>query len=286
MRELKTKDLSLDGFYRGKVLDNDDPKKQGRIKVQIYPAFCDISNAEYLPWATPASPLVSGAGNGYGCLNIPEVGTFVFCFFEAGDPYQPVYFAEAQTATYGVPDVIKNTHYPNTRGFRTKSGVEIYIDDEEKVVRVNHPSGTYALIDEDGDFYFNPTTERRTLINALSLTTKSYSSGKTLDGDDGGLVLINGPITLTLPAPSAYPGMIYAFERLDAGRTPAIIAGAIETLSPPTLKLTGAGAGAVLCAGPAVWHILAQTGGSTEKSIENLEINFLINALRTDKNEG
>ena len=171
--KFKKNKLEYFGMYRGKVLDITDILEQGRIKVEVYPMFAGIE-AVYIPWAVPAMPLFDGAGktadgDSFGSFSIPRVGTFVFVFFEAGDVQQPVYFAEAQTATYGIP-ASATTNYPDRKVKRTVNGVELIIDDTEDAeeisatlpcgasveiseseVVVTHSSGSYAKIDSVAD---------------------------------------------------------------------------------------------------------------------------------------
>jgi len=137
------------GIYRGKVLDNNDPSQYGRIKVQVYPMFTDIVDSVLLPWAVPAYPIWEGSGTGIGYFAVPDVNTFVFVFFEQGDVYQPVYFAEAPTAGMGLP-TDRTVNYPNRKVLKTSSGITIIVDDTARHVRVNHPTGTYVLIDTTG----------------------------------------------------------------------------------------------------------------------------------------
>lgn len=150
------------GIYRGKVLDNNDPEFFGRVKIQIYPMFADITDATLLPWSVPAMGLFDGAGNGTGAFAVPKIGTFVYVFFEQGDMYQPVYFAEAQTAQKGLP-LDRLINYPNSKVWRTSSGTEISIDDTLNRVILLHPTGSFIVIDTLGNItirgtniYLNP----------------------------------------------------------------------------------------------------------------------------------
>ena len=131
--------LKFTGMYRAKVLSNADSEQLGRIKAEIYPMLIgkitaqnldgvDGVETEQIPWAVPAMPLSSGAGDGCGSFGVPKVGSFVFVFFEEGDINQPVYFAEAQTKQYGLP-ASRLTNYPNRKVVETASGVKIIIDD-------------------------------------------------------------------------------------------------------------------------------------------------------------
>ena len=156
---LKDVNLKFNGIYRALVVSTADTEKLGRIRARVYPMFADIA-AEYLPWAVPAMSIFTGAGLdtsvtpnvSYGSFCVPDENTFVFVFFENGDPYQPVYFASAPTATYGLP-ASRETNYPARRVLRTLIGIEIYIDDTANELKVSHPTGTWLKIDQAGKVF-------------------------------------------------------------------------------------------------------------------------------------
>lgn len=164
--------LKFAGRYRGKVLatDAEEEQKLGRIKAEIYPMLIGIETAktltnvegietENLPWAVPAMPIFEGAGEGFGCLCVPKVESFVWVFFEEGDIYQPVYFAEAQTAEMGLPTE-RLTNYPHTKVWKTTKGIVITINDREgsEEIKVLHPTGAYVQIDNNGNINISGTT--------------------------------------------------------------------------------------------------------------------------------
>lgn len=178
------------GIYRGKIIDNIDPDQLGRCKIQVYPMFSEITEAEELPWVKPAMPLFEGAGTGIGSFCVPDIDTFVFCFFEEGDIYQGVYFAEAQTAGKGLPSDIV-TNYPNRKVIKTSSGITFITDDTAKqvivktvggivgtiddialTVKLEHPTGTYILVDATGKVHIvavddiNVTTTKNANVTA------------------------------------------------------------------------------------------------------------------------
>lgn len=76
-----------DGFlgkFRGKVLDNHDPLRQGRIRVEVPEVLGDGT----MGWAMPCVPY---AGPGVGLLAIPPVGANVWVEFEAGMADRPIW---------------------------------------------------------------------------------------------------------------------------------------------------------------------------------------------------
>jgi len=73
------------GLFRGTVLQNIDPKQQGRLQLEVP----DVS---LLPttWAEPCVPLAGAAGP-MGVYMVPPVGAGVWVEFEHGDPNWPVW---------------------------------------------------------------------------------------------------------------------------------------------------------------------------------------------------
>lgn len=192
--------LKFAGIYRAKVLDNDDPDKLGRIKVEIYPVLIGEETArsldgvegiavDNLPWAVPAMPLFVGAGEGFGGFAIPEEDSFVFIFFEGGDVYQPVYFAEAQTGTKGLPPD-RITNYPNRKIFQTKNGIVIYLDDteDEEEIKVLHPRGTFIRIDKDGSISATTVDEGNEEDDIIELV---HSTGALIRIDKDGNINVD-----------------------------------------------------------------------------------------------
>lgn len=90
---MKTKLSTYNNLYRGKVVDNKDPKELCRIKVRV-PCIHGIDETQGIKNdAIPyASPCFLDASYDSGTFLVPEVGATVFVFFESGEPTKPVYF--------------------------------------------------------------------------------------------------------------------------------------------------------------------------------------------------
>lgn len=183
----------MNGFFRAKVIDNNDPEQMGRIKVEVYPFMVGKETADTLtntegididvmPWAVPAYPLFDGAGDGFGFFAVPKEGSFVFVFFENEDIYQPVYFASAADGVHGLPEERK-TNYPDNKVWKTSSGTTINIDDSEenKEVKVVHPTGTSIIIDNDGNIIAQS-------VNNVTITV----IGNTVIHSDGNVNITSG----------------------------------------------------------------------------------------------
>lgn len=103
----------LFGFYRALVIDPDDPKQTGRVKVRIPDVMTNKSTCgEYCDhgiWARPGNLQLGGRNVrdtlGPRCFYkdalyqgqclIPPKGSHVFIFFEKGDPNRPFYYGAA-----------------------------------------------------------------------------------------------------------------------------------------------------------------------------------------------
>lgn len=72
------------GKYRGKVENNLDPLKQGRIQVSV-PV---VLGEGRLSWATPCVPY---AGSGVGFFAVPPRDANVWVEFEGGNPDYPIW---------------------------------------------------------------------------------------------------------------------------------------------------------------------------------------------------
>jgi hypothetical protein len=72
------------GKHRGKVLNNTDPYRQGRIQVSCP----DVLGGGRSSWAMPSVPY---AGDGVGFFVIPPNDANVWVEFEAGDPDRAIW---------------------------------------------------------------------------------------------------------------------------------------------------------------------------------------------------
>jgi hypothetical protein len=193
------------GNYRGTVMDNVDPDKLGRIKVKIYPMLSGVET-ENLPWAVPAMPLSSGAGENYGSFYVPEVGTNVWVFLEAGDIYQPVFFAEATDGLKGLPVDI-DEDYPSTTVTETKTGIVIKINRKEgnENVLVEHPKGSFIEMDKDGNIFITSAVDKNVSLltseGAIYLEAAMVNTSQGLavgDGADGVFLSKDGKVVTVM----------------------------------------------------------------------------------------
>lgn len=189
---------TFNGFYRGVVVDNNDPLKAGRVRVRVYPMFHHVLE-EQLPWAIMSDPFMGGLNNVGGTF-IPDVGAHVFVFFEAGDHRAPVYFGGAPAMEGGTPDLPaasrENGTYPHNKVYRTSNGIVVEFDNtsgSERVV-IKHPSGTEMKIDSGG---FTITDVGNTVIDADGNITINASGDVDLSASGNANVSASGNVVVT-----------------------------------------------------------------------------------------
>lgn len=131
--------------YIGNVVDNNDPKKLGRIKVQIS-VYADL-NTEAIPWA---SPLLGAHGNSeeYGGINIPEIGSQVRVTFPSKDFTAPYYSGAELNET--TRTTFFDDDYPHTYGYKDSVGNFIRINKERGTAQLQHSSTTNVQVSPDG----------------------------------------------------------------------------------------------------------------------------------------
>lgn len=125
--------------YRGFVVDNDDPKGQGRIRL-VVPGIIDDPSDYWAP------SIGTFSGNGYGSHVIPPVNTLVWVIFETGDPNKPVW----KHGYFGNGHIPKNLQDVNNYWFKTPGGHLIEMDDSKEEVRVTDSKGNLIVLTSKG----------------------------------------------------------------------------------------------------------------------------------------
>lgn len=146
------------GTHRGVVLDNADPTRCGRIKVQVAAAYGNQSAAT-LPWAWPRYPA-------YGDFWTPAVGDSVYVEFLCADgepdPNYPIWTGTWSAAAEVPPEVAAdapgNAHYYRIQ--RTHGGHRLLICDKpgSERIEIRHKAGGTILFDAQGNIKINGKT--------------------------------------------------------------------------------------------------------------------------------
>jgi hypothetical protein len=107
------------GKYRGLVVDNNDPLKQGRIQVRVPSVLGDKAL-----WALPCTPY---AGPGIGFFGVPPAKANVWVEFEGGELNHPIW-----AGCFWDPNELSSDAAPDVVFLRTQGAV-IKIEDSGTV---------------------------------------------------------------------------------------------------------------------------------------------------------
>ena len=171
--------------YLGRVEDNNDPEKLGRIKVRIEP-YSDF-NTEDLPWA---SPILGSCGNSSSnCgLNVPEIGSQVRIFFPSHDMTAPYYrgaeLNESNRTTFFDDD------YPHTYGYKDSTGNFYKVNKATGTAQFQHNSSTNLKIAPDGSLQIALNNGAYFTFSSSSAFELSIGAVTIMGTPDGSLSIV------------------------------------------------------------------------------------------------
>lgn len=149
-------------LFIGRVVDNQDPLRLRRIKVNVPKLF--IEAPERLPWVGPKTSGPIANGSGFGSFNkVPSVGSMVFVELQDGSTLHGLYTASP----------IRLGTTPNEF--------------------LNNYLGQFGWKDEEGNFWYFDSTPG----TGTKMQVKFASSGLTLSiTNDGNIVIDNGNVII------------------------------------------------------------------------------------------
>jgi uncharacterized protein involved in type VI secretion and phage assembly len=169
------------GVYVGVVVTNqDDKKKQGRVRVQL-PWSPDDQTEKYETWARVATLM---AGKGRGTWFIPDEKDEVLIAFEGGDPSKPVVLGALWNGKDNPAEQMAAGNPKRT--ILTGKGVRITLDDSD---------GAVSLLLE------TPGGQRVRLDDTPGRVTVEDSNRNSITMESAG-VTINGTAKVTIKAPN------------------------------------------------------------------------------------
>lgn len=201
--------------YTGIVVDNRDPDKLKRLKVNI--DLWDYLTDDDLQWVAPEGR----GGNSPNCdeQDIPEIGSEVKVYFNNNDPNDPRYtgaevteankcslYDEDYPNTTGKKDSIGNFTMHNKRTgisvFHHNSGTEIQCDPDGSYT-ITGKSGCIARCDADGHYTFKGTSMKIVCDEEINLqATRIKLTAKNGVDINGGQVDIKGEMGVDLTSPN------------------------------------------------------------------------------------
>jgi hypothetical protein len=177
--------------HKGVVVDNEDPEKLGRVKVEIKGL---IEGApDDLPWCIPSTLDAK-------TMDVPKVGDELIIEFPYNDIYAPFYgggWHNANTKADGFDE-----DYPNTFGF-IKDNISLLLNDKAK--KGEFTVGDFKVtIKDDGSIEMSATDFVALLSGKLEIKSdadvtvegggagKFVGKGGTDCGDGGSVTNVNG----------------------------------------------------------------------------------------------
>ena len=137
-------------WFLGEVVDVNDPKQLGRVKVKVHGVYDEIEDGD-LPWAQIVVPVTTGIHEGKGQNLGILVGTQVFGMFLDGKNSQlPMVIGTVPKEDDTNKKALENSPY--NKVYQTESGHYKEWDDTEgkERIREQHTSGTYYEMQDDG----------------------------------------------------------------------------------------------------------------------------------------
>lgn len=169
-------DTPFYGFYRAKVVNNKDPDKFGRVLLWIPDLMPQVSDDEGL-WARPANNPIGGRNNEedsehhyMGTSYIPKIGSWLWVFFENGNPNRPYY--------WGALDLENTKVLPEN---------QLGSNYEDKWTVFKSHDGRCIVVSDDPDDKRIEITGRK--MNLSSPPTGDTSSVYTIDGNQTTILL-------------------------------------------------------------------------------------------------
>jgi uncharacterized protein involved in type VI secretion and phage assembly len=182
------------GVVEGIVTHNDDPDREGKVRVQ-FPWFDDSTISE---WCRILQPY---AGDGYGLFFVPEVGDEVVVGFAHGDMRLPIILGGVYNGKDKPP-----THRDATTDqklIKTKGKHQILLDDSSgsPAVKITSNGGHSVTLDDQATSIKITTSGGHTVAlddqaNSVKITT---SGGQSITLDNAGAATISAE-TVTIDA--------------------------------------------------------------------------------------
>lgn len=161
-------------FFTGKVVNNNDPDKEGKCQIRVYGIFPSEIPDDDLPWSTPDFSFIGGLK---GSFVVPPIDAIVRVYFDNADIYAPFYTTKAFNKNQLDFNSDINDDYPDTMVFfETDQGEYFKINRKTRLTTYRHSSGSIVTINEAG---------------SISISTEAADTGDlTID--------INGNVNLNV----------------------------------------------------------------------------------------
>lgn len=164
------------GKYRGTVTDNQDPRKQGRVKVKVPEILSDTDSG----WALPCAPY---AGEETGIYSVPPVGAGVWVEFEAGDVSRPIWVGCWWKSNKTPKDEDGAVVTPDVKIVRSEQGLLLALHDDSQIIALSDSSGANILKIEVQQGLVTVKASTKVVVDAAQIELVASASHAGVFGD-------------------------------------------------------------------------------------------------------
>ena len=159
------------------VIDNADPKGQGRIRVKMQWQQTKNLRTQWIRVMTPDAGTSGEVPTNRGMVFIPEVGDHVMLGFRYNDPNRPFVLGSLFNGQTGIGGQANN----NIKSIFTKTGSTITFDEGASSILVKDPSGNTWFMDGAGNI--NVTAPNLLTLNATDISVNASNNLTTNVGN-------------------------------------------------------------------------------------------------------
>lgn len=145
-KHLQRQGLDSKIIHAGVVVDNKDPRFNGRVRVRVPGIFPDVIPDTHLPWALPMNQDYTTNDDQptrSGFQNVPPIGAKVGIRFPKGDPHKPElapYPGDKKTVSE-----LAKVNYPFRLVMELENGCAIIADKKTNEVFVTNPGDAHFV---------------------------------------------------------------------------------------------------------------------------------------------
>ncbi|MBK1897034.1 type VI secretion system Vgr family protein [Chryseobacterium paridis] len=150
------------------VISNIDPLNQGRIQVRFDWQIDDTTH--FIRMMSPDAGGTDAVGKNRGFVAIPEIGDQVMVGFEYHNPDFPFAMGGMFHGGIALGGGLEN----HLKSIQTRSGIKILMNDTEKSVTIEDPSGNTYFMDGQGNI--NVTAPNKIIMNATDIQLNAYNN--------------------------------------------------------------------------------------------------------------
>ncbi|WP_185117547.1 phage baseplate assembly protein V [Chryseobacterium sp. PMSZPI] len=150
------------------VISNVDPLNQGRIQVRFDWQLNDTTH--FIRMMSPDAGGTDAISQNRGFVAVPEIGDQVMVGFEYHNPDFPFAMGGMFHGKVGLGGGMDN----HLKSIQTRSGIKVLMNDTERSVTIEDPSGNVYFMDGQGNI--NVTAPNKIIMNATDIQMNAYNN--------------------------------------------------------------------------------------------------------------